>query len=213
MMRLIFWVVCMAMCSGLASAQQHVSNFEACVNEAKQRHADSTTDTYSSYKCDGATAQKLVARPDECSGDAKPSLTRIERKSKPLEDGLYLRMTWRTQVCAGLCETRLYNDTRETSYLCEVRRHTGVKVSQSSSQPQRNTGRRRYANELQSQRRWADRPVRYFRRPSYHYRMLEAEEQARRMLETEEEARRMERWLDDEPQWYPPHPSYFSNEY
>src|SRR5262245_38708221 len=120
LMRTILCVLCVAMCSGIASAQEHVSNFDACVSEARQRHTDSVTETYFSYKCDGATAQRLAARPDQCAADVRPSRNRIERTSRQMDDGLYLRMIWRTSVCAGMCETRFYNDARRTGYLCEV---------------------------------------------------------------------------------------------
>jgi hypothetical protein len=111
------------MSSAIAAAQEPASNFDACVSEARQRHTDSVMETYFSYKCDGVIAQRLAARPDQCGGDVRPSRSRIERSSRQLEDGLYLRMIWRTGVCAGMCETRFYTDVRETRYLCEVRRH------------------------------------------------------------------------------------------
>jgi hypothetical protein len=113
----------------MAMAQEGASNFDACVSEAKQRHTDAIMETYFSYKCDGVIAQRLAARPDQCGADVRPSRSRIQRSSRQLEDGLYLRMIWRTGVCAGMCETRIYSDARETRYLCEVRRHivgTGV---------------------------------------------------------------------------------------
>lgn len=205
-MRMILCVLCVAMCSGIASAQETFSNFDACVTEARQKHTDSTMDTYTSYKCDGATAQKLAARPDECAADVRPPLNRIERKSRQLEDGLYLRMTWRTEACAGMCETRFYNDSRDTKYLCEVRRHSDGRVAQSTDQAPRSTSHRRYGNEYQSGRRWAYRPVRNYDQPDSF---------RRRMLETEEEARRLERWIYGEPEWYPEYsyPSDYVDDY
>ena len=122
-MRTVLCVLCVAMCCGLAIAQEGVSNFDACVSEAKQRHTDAIMETYFSYKCDGVIAQRLAARPDQCGADVRPSRSRIQRSSRQLEDGLYLRMIWRTSLCAGMCETRFYSDARETRYLCEVRRH------------------------------------------------------------------------------------------
>lgn len=123
-MRKAFYVLCLATCSGIAGAQEPPpSNFEACVSEARQRHADSAMETYLSFKCEGAAAQRLAARPDQCFGDVKPALRSVERRSRQLGDGLYMRIVWRTDVCAGMCETRFYTDARETSYLCEVRRH------------------------------------------------------------------------------------------
>ena len=192
-MRMILCVLCAAMCSGIAIAQEHLSNFDACVSEARQKHADSTMDTYTSYKCDGATAQRLVARPDECAAGIKPPLSRIERKSRQLEDGLYLRMTWQAEMCAGMCEARFYNDSRETKYLCEVRRHSAGSVVQGSRQTPRNTVYRRSRNEFQWERRWVYRPVRSYDEP---------DPVRRRMLETEAEARRIERWIYGEPEWY-----------
>jgi hypothetical protein len=183
-----------AVCSGIGSAQEHLSNFDACVTDAKQKHTDSTTDTYTSYKCDGVTAQKLAARPDECAADIKPPLNRIERKSRQLEDGLYLRMIWRTEVCAGMCETRFYNDSRDTKYLCEVRRLSGDRVARSGDRAPRNTNHRHHENEYQSGRRWVYRPVRNYDQPPGSFR--------RRMWETEEEARRIERWIYRESEWY-----------
>jgi hypothetical protein len=193
-MRIILSVLCVAMCFGIASAQEHLSNFDACVTDAKQRHTDSTTDTYTSYKCDGATAQKLAARPDECTADIRPPLNRIERKSRQLEDGLYLRMIWRTEVCAGMCETRFYNDSRDTKYLCEVRRLSDGRVAQSGNRAPRGASYRRHGNEYQSGRPWVYRPVRNYDQPPGSFR--------RRMRETEEEARRFDRWIYGEPEWY-----------
>jgi epoxyqueuosine reductase QueG len=63
-MRTVLCVLCVAMCSGTAIAQEGVSNFDACVSEAKQRHTDAIMETYFSYKCDGVVAQRLAARPD-----------------------------------------------------------------------------------------------------------------------------------------------------
>lgn len=122
-MRTIFCVLCVAICSGTSSAQEYLSNFDACVSEARRRHTDSVTETYFSYKCDGIAARRLAARPDQCTTDVRPSRNRIERTVRQMDDGLYLRTIWRTGVCAGMCETRRYNDARAASYLCEVRRH------------------------------------------------------------------------------------------
>jgi hypothetical protein len=131
-MRITFCVLCVATGSGIASAQdqQSASYFQQCINEAVQQHSHAAMPTFLSFKCAGATAQKLATRPDQCDSDAMPSLRNIERRSRRLEDGLYLRVVWRTEVCAGLCETRVYNDTRETSYSCEVRRHLEGRVAQ-----------------------------------------------------------------------------------
>ncbi len=207
-MRMILCVLCVAMSSGTAGAQERVSNFEACVTDAKQKHSDSTMDTYTSYKCDGAAAQKLAARPDECTADIRPPLSRIERKSRQLEDGLYLRMLWRTEVCAGMCETRFYNDSRDTKYLCEVRRLSDGRVAQSGDRAPRSTGYRRYGNdEYRSGRHSVYRPVRNYDQPPDSFR--------RRMLETEAEAHRIERWIYRDPEWYRwyAYPSDYSDDY
>jgi hypothetical protein len=147
-MRISFCVLCMAMCSGIAGAQAPLSNFEACIAEARQRHTDSAMENYLSFKCDGPTAERLAARPDHCAGDARPSLRNVERRSRQLDDGLYLRIIWRTDVCAGMCETRFYTDARDTNYLCEVRRHREPRIPWNYGQPLRNTGYySRYADE------------------------------------------------------------------
>jgi hypothetical protein len=205
-MRIILCVLCMAMCSGVAGAQEHPSNFETCVSEARQKHTDSTMDTYTSYKCDGATAQKLAARPDECAAGVRPPLNRIERKSRQLEDGLYLRMTWSAEVCAGMCETRFYNDSRDTKYLCEVRRRSDGRVAQGGDRASGSTSYKRYGNQYQSRRRWTYRPVRNYD---------QADPFRRRMLETEEEARRIERWIYGEHEWYPEYsyPGDYADDY
>jgi hypothetical protein len=183
----------MAMCCGIAGAQDHVSNFETCISEAKQKHADATMETYLSYKCDGSTAQRLAARPDQCAADVKPALRNIERRSRQLEDGLYLRMIWRTEVCAGMCETRFYNDARETSYLCEVRRHTAGRVAQDGGQTLRNTGYQRYVNDYQQDRRYGP-AVRRYEQPYYSSR--------RRIPEIEAGYPVTERWYYVQPGWY-----------
>lgn len=141
-MRPIFCVLFVATGSAVASAQQPVgnplSNFEACVSEARQRQADPPAADGAPYKCDGATAGRLAARPDACAADGvKPPASLIERQFKQLEDGLYLRTTWQTQMCAGMCETRFYNDSRDANYLCEVGRITsgGAKAGQDDGPP------------------------------------------------------------------------------
>jgi hypothetical protein len=195
-MRVIFWVLCLvsclALCCGGASAQEHLSNFDTCIAESRQRHTDSTMPDYWSYKCDGATAQKLAARPDECSADTLPRSDRIEHKSRQLRDGLYLRMIWRTGVCAGMCETRFYSDSRGPSYLCEVRRHMSDRVARSSAQSSRYTTGRRYPNGYPP-RRWAWRPRRTYEPPAAYW---------RRMQETEEDAPRIYDEPDSNPRYY-----------
>ena len=192
-MRMAVGILCMVMCCGIAGAQDHVSNFETCISEAKQKHADATMETYLSYKCDGPTAQRLAARPDQCAMDVKPALRNIERRSRQLEEGLYLRMIWRTEACAGMCETTLYNDARETSYLCEVRRHTAGRVAQDGGQTLRNTGYQRYVNDYQQDRRYGP-AVRRYEQPYYSSR--------RRIPETDAGSPDAGRWYYIPPGWY-----------
>ena len=193
-MRMLFCVLCLAMCSGIANAQQQLTNFDTCVSEAQQRHADSTMENYLSFKCDGITAQKLAARPDQCNDDAKPSLRNIERKFRQLADGLYLRMIWRTHVCAGMCETRIYNDGRDTNYLCEVRRHIEGRVVRDD--PPRDAGYGGYVHGYPS-RRWTYRPVSGSDQPGFYTDYAFR----RRMPETDEDLRRG-RWISGGPDWY-----------
>jgi hypothetical protein len=188
MMRLMFCVLCLAIWSGTASAQS-ASNFDACVTDAQQKHTDSTMDNYTSWKCDGAKAQKLAVRPDSCSADARP--TRIDRKTRQLEDGLYLRMTWSTRACAGMCEIRFYNDeSKQTSYLCDVRRRTAESrpVSDDDSRPPRYY--RRYPGEYYPPERRFSRPVREYDEPP---------PRRRRVREPDEDVRGRGRWIYDEP--------------
>jgi len=199
MMRMIFCVLCVAMWSGIAGAQQHVSNFDACVSEATQKHADSTMDNYSSYRCDGATAQKLAVKPDACSSDVKPS--RVERKSRQLSNGLYLRIIWRTRLCAAMCEIRFYDDARETSYRCEVRRHNGeTREAQNDDQPRRYR-RDPYPYDAPPPQR-TFRPVRGYGDQEYY---------RRRRLD-EEDAREMDRWIY-RGEWYQVYPRMNRDEY
>jgi hypothetical protein len=190
-MRAILCILCVAMCSGIAVAQEGVSNFDACVSEAKQRHTDAIMETYFSYKCDGIVAQRLAARPDQCGADVMPSRSRIERSSRQLEDGLYLRMIWRTGVCAGMCETRFYSDDRATRYLCEVRRHI-VGRGVPDGGPRRYPRDRRYLDEY-PQRGSVDRgPTSYERMARY----------LGRLWATGTDPRGTGRWVYGEPPRY-----------
>jgi hypothetical protein len=146
----------MAMCAGIASAQeQRASNFEACISEAKERRSETTTEDYTSWRCVGATAQKLAARPDQCPADIKPPIRNVEHHVRQLDDGYYTRVVWRTDVCAGQCETRFYNDTRETNYLCDVRRHADVRPPRYGGPASRNAYYRRYGDDYRPPaRRW-----------------------------------------------------------
>lgn len=188
-MRLMFCVLCVAIWPGVAAAQ--TSNFDACIADAKKNHTDSTMENYTSFKCDGATAQKLAVRPDACSSDVRPG--RIERRSRQLENGLYMRMIWRTQACAGMCEIRFYDDAREASYLCEVRMHTGESgAPQNDDRPPPRYGRRYpypYEYRPEPERRW--RRDYYDEPPPYR----------RRIREPYNEVRRWDRWIYIEPQW------------
>jgi hypothetical protein len=115
-MNKIFRILCLMLCPAIANA----TNFEVCVNEAKTNHNDTTAAGYTSYKCEGTTAEKLLARPDECPGGTKPSLGSLVRKSRQFDDGLWSSMSWTAGKCIGSCETRSY-DSKDTTYLCEVR--------------------------------------------------------------------------------------------
>ncbi len=120
-MNRFFGVLCLILYPAIASA----TNFDVCVNEAKTNHNDTAGDGFTSYKCEGATAEKLSARPDECTGGAKPSLRSLARKSRQLDDGLYSSMSWTAGKCVGSCEMRSY-DSQNTTYLCEVRVYSDV---------------------------------------------------------------------------------------
>jgi hypothetical protein len=115
-MNKIFWILCLALCPAIANA----TNFEVCVNEAKTNHNDAPAEGYASYKCEGTTAEKLLARPDECPGGTKPSLRNLVRKSRQFDDGVWSSLSWTAGKCVGMCETRSY-DSKEPTYLCEVR--------------------------------------------------------------------------------------------
>jgi hypothetical protein len=185
------------MCSGIAGAQAPVSNFDACVAEARQRHTDSAMENYLSFKCDGAKAERLASRPDQCFGEVRPSLRNVERRSRQLDDGLYLRITWRTDACAGMCETRFYTDGRETNYLCEVRRHLETRFRQNYGRLLRNADYDRpYADESPPfadeypplpAPRWTYGPA------------LRSDEQPRYYISR---PRATERWYYVEPGWY-----------
>jgi hypothetical protein len=111
-----FLTMCLLLCPAIASA----TNFDVCVNEAKTNHNDTTAEGYTSYKCEGTTAEKLLARPDECESGTKPSLHSLVRKSRQLDDGLWSSLSWTAGKCVGTCQTRSY-DSRDTTYLCEIR--------------------------------------------------------------------------------------------
>jgi hypothetical protein len=195
-MRLMLCVLCLAIWPGIAGAQP-VSNFEACVSDAREKHAESTMENYASFKCEGAAAQKLSARPDECSSDVKPSASRIERRSKQLDDGLYLRVTWSTRACAGMCEIRLYNDSRDPNYLCEVRRRTAEsRRRDDDDRPPPRYNRRDYPDSPPP-RRWGWRPPREYGEPAPY---------RRPPPEPQEEVRRVERWIYVEPERYREYP-------
>jgi hypothetical protein len=123
--------LCLMLCPAIANA----TNFEVCVNEAKTNHNDTTAEGYTSYKCEGTTAEKLLARPDECPGGAKPSLRSLARKSRQFDDGLWSSLSWTAGKCVGSCETRSY-DSKDPTYLCEVRVYDdGRPAAESNREP------------------------------------------------------------------------------
>lgn len=115
-MKTIFWVLCLSLYPAIAAA----TNFDVCVNEAKANHNDTTVDNYTSYKCEGSTAEKLAARPDECPGGQKPSDRSLSRKTKPLPDGLYSSLRWRAGKCEGMCES-VSSNSKDTTYTCTLK--------------------------------------------------------------------------------------------
>jgi hypothetical protein len=116
----------LALCFALYPAIAGATNYDVCVSEARTNHTDTAAEGYASYKCEGTTAEKLTARPDECTdgGALKPALRSLVRKSRQLDDGLYTSLTWIAGRCTGACETRSY-DSKDTTYLCEVRVYAG----------------------------------------------------------------------------------------
>jgi hypothetical protein len=174
-MKRILCVLCLALPPGMAGAQeQHISNFEDCVNESKQNHTDRAADNYSSYKCEGKTAAVLAARPDECEGGRKPPLHSLVAQQRKLEDGLYRRLSWREDLCSGVCETRFY-DSKDTTYLCEVRKKTGSSVQPETREvPPPGPESRRPSHVVRRGWRRGHRPRPYYGPPAYyHYRMIE----------------------------------------
>jgi hypothetical protein len=115
-MNKIFPILCFVLCPAIANA----TNFEVCVNEANTNQHAMPAEGYTSFKCEGTTAEKLLARPDECPGGTKPSLRSLIRKSKQFDDGFWSSVSWTAGKCVGSCETRSY-DSKDTTYLCEVR--------------------------------------------------------------------------------------------
>lgn len=105
-----------------ALAPAHATNFDACVDEAKQYHNDAMSESYASYRCEGKIAERLFARPDECPGGVKPTLKSLVEKTKRLDDGVYRRLTWTAGKCSGLCEARVF-DSKDATFLCELRIH------------------------------------------------------------------------------------------
>ena len=173
-MNRIFWVLCLTLYPAIASA----TNFDVCVNEAKANHNDTTADGYTSYKCEGTTAEKLSARPDECTGGAKPPLGRLIRKPNQLDDGFSLKLSWIAGKCGGSCEMRSY-DSKDTTYLCEVRVYSDdvrpAETGREQAPPAAGPGP--VANDLRHQRRlpqpgpaWSPPPPRrysHYGRPSF----------------------------------------------
>jgi hypothetical protein len=116
-MNKIFFALCLMLYPAIAGA----TNFDACVNDAKQTDSVATADGYISYRCENTTAEKLAARPDECPvGDVKPPLSSLVRRQTQLDDGLLTSLSWRAGRCSGSCEMRSF-DSQEATYNCEVR--------------------------------------------------------------------------------------------
>jgi hypothetical protein len=116
-MNKLFWVLCVALYPAAATA----TNFETCMTEAKTNHTDAVAEGYTAYTCEGTTAEKLLARPDECeAGSPKPLLSSLNRQKKQFEYGLYSQLTWRAGRCSGSCEAQSY-DSKDTTYKCELR--------------------------------------------------------------------------------------------
>lgn len=148
-MNRIFWVLCLTLYPAIASA----TNFDVCVNEAKANHNDTTADDYTSYKCEGTTAEKLSARPDECAGGGKPPLGRLIRKSNQLDDGFYSKLSWTAGKCGGSCEMRSY-DSKDTTYLCEVRVYSDdVRLAETGREQAQPAEPRPAANDFKHRRR------------------------------------------------------------
>jgi hypothetical protein len=173
-MKRILCVLCLALPPGIAGAQQqHVSNFEDCVNESKQNHTDRATEHYSSYKCESNTAKLLAERPDECEGGSKPRLGSQVLQRRKLSDGLYQRLSWREGSCSGVCETRSY-DSKDTTYLCEVRKRTGGSAQPETREEPPPGADSRPENRPSSHAfrpgwRREHRPRPYYGPPAYHY--------------------------------------------
>jgi hypothetical protein len=111
------------LCLVLYPAVAGATNFDACVTDAKTSHNETAGTGYSSYKCEGTTAEKLSARPDECGGGQKPPLSSLVRKKQQFDDGLWSQLSWRAGKCSGSCEMRSY-DSKDTHYQCEVKIYT-----------------------------------------------------------------------------------------
>jgi hypothetical protein len=91
------------------------------MTEAKTKHNDAAAEGYAIYTCEGTTAEKLLARPDECeAGRPKPPLASLKRDRAQKDDGQYSQLIWRAGKCSGVCESRSY-DSKDTTYKCELR--------------------------------------------------------------------------------------------
>lgn len=113
--------LCLSLIPTVASA---TSNFDACIDDAKQAGSSITTDGYVSYRCEHATAEKLSARPDECPvGHVRPALESLARRQQQLDDGLLTTVTWTAGRCTGSCVMRSF-DFKDTTYACEVRTYS-----------------------------------------------------------------------------------------
>src|SRR5262249_47573867 len=133
-----FWALCLTLYPVAVGA----TNFEACINEATQNSSATIADGYTSYKCEGVTAERLSARPDECPGGTKPALRSLglARTSRQLEDGLNMSLTWAVGQCTGSCDMQA-NNSRDTTYHCEVRVYGNSLPPETAGKPPENAGR------------------------------------------------------------------------
>jgi len=100
------------------------SNFDACVLWAKEHIADANVikdSSYSAYKCEGATAERLFVVPDACFGDSKLKSDNISIARRQ-DDGTYIRVSWEsdTSKCGGQCDVRLSVVDDKLNYSCQV---------------------------------------------------------------------------------------------
>lgn len=162
-MHKIFWVLCLILYPAIAGA----TNFEACIYDAKQNNKVTAATGYTLYKCEGSTAEKLSARPDECpAGNVRPPFASLNRNQTQLSDGLSATVKWTAGKCTGACELRSY-DSKDATFTCEVRIYSdGTRPPDANPDPPPD---RQTTDE--SRRRWPRlgimRPPRYADRPGH----------------------------------------------